>query len=67
MNEPLPFTPQNRPWLDDDSINAMNEQFMFCMSQIPDDYKQSVRAWITSKVDLGYCPEEILDTITERF
>jgi hypothetical protein len=55
MKQGLPFTPQNRPWLSPDCIEAMNEQFMICLSHIPEHARESLRDWAAAKVEFGYC------------
>jgi hypothetical protein len=63
MRQELPFTTQNRPWLTSDCIEAMNEQFMECISKLPEDQREDLREWAASKVEMGYCRErpEILE------
>lgn len=31
MHTELPFSKQNRPWLTEECIDAMNEQFVVCL------------------------------------
>jgi hypothetical protein len=57
MRQELPFTRENRPWLTSDCIEAMNEQFMACISQFPEEDREALRKWATTKVELGYCLE----------
>jgi hypothetical protein len=57
MRQELPFTKENRPWLTSDCIEAMNEQFMVCISQFPEEDREALREWATTKVELGYCLE----------
>jgi hypothetical protein len=63
MRQELPFTKQNRPWLTSDCIEAMNEQFRVCISQIPPELQETLRDWAAIKVEMGYCHDrpEILE------
>jgi hypothetical protein len=55
MRQELPFTKQNRPWMTTDCIEAMNEQFMVCISQIDPEHREVLREWAANKVEIGYC------------
>jgi hypothetical protein len=57
MKQELPFTRQNRPWMTPDCIEAMNEQFMVCLSHLPDEIREDLRKWAAIKVEVGYCVE----------
>ncbi len=45
MNDELPFTRENRPWLTSDCIESMNVQFRDCLSHIPRQYRDALREW----------------------
>lgn len=53
----LPFTPQTRLWLNLDCIEALNETYLHCMSQIPLGYRDTMREWAIGKTEMGYCLE----------
>jgi hypothetical protein len=53
----LPFTLQTRPWLNRDCIEALNDMYLHCMSQIPPDHRDTMRERAISKTEMGYCLE----------
>jgi hypothetical protein len=53
MRQELPFTKENRPWLTSDCIEAMNEQFMVCISQFPEEDREALREWLSRRWNLG--------------
>jgi len=53
MNDELPFTRENRPWLTSDCIESMNVQFRDCLSHIPRQYRDALREWAAVKVEIG--------------
>jgi hypothetical protein len=55
MRQELPFSKANRPWLTADCIEAMNEQFMVCISKLEPDLREALREWAAAKVEIGYC------------
>jgi hypothetical protein len=54
MRQPLPFSKQNRPWLTDDCINAMNQAYLDCISKIALEYRETLKEWAASMTELGY-------------
>jgi hypothetical protein len=54
----LPFTRENRPWLTSDCIESMNEQFMDCLSKIPEQHRDALRSWAAIKVEMGACRDK---------
>jgi hypothetical protein len=57
MWQGLPFSTQNRPWLSDDCIDAMNNAFLDFMSKIRPEAREALREWAASTVEIGYCVE----------
>jgi hypothetical protein len=53
-----PFTRQNRPWLTDDCIEAMNQQYKSCMSKIPPDLQEALSNWAAVKVEMHATRED---------
>ncbi len=58
MRWELPFTRENRPWLTSDCIEGMNEQFMACLSQIPEQHREALKEWAAVKVEMGACHDK---------
>jgi hypothetical protein len=54
----LPFSPRNRPWLTPDCIVAMNEQWMACMTNLPEEYQDDLKEWAAVKVEMGRCKDD---------
>jgi hypothetical protein len=54
MGEALPFSKQNRPWLTDECIEAMNDAYLDCMSKIETEYRSALKEWAASMVEIGY-------------
>jgi hypothetical protein len=50
-----PFSKQNRPWLTDDCIEAMNNAYMDWISKIEQELHEALNEWIACMVELGYC------------
>jgi hypothetical protein len=53
----LPFTKENRPWLTPDCIEAMNMQWISCMSKIPEESREALGAWAAVKVEMHHSHE----------
>jgi hypothetical protein len=60
----LPFNAKNRPWLTSDCIEGMNEQWMACLSKMPEHYRDTLAEWAAVKVEMGACKDE--PEISER-
>lgn len=53
-----PFTKENRPWLGHDCIADMNQQWLTCMSKIPEDLRDGLSEWAAIKVETGVCHDD---------
>jgi len=51
----LPFSSQNRPWLPDDCIEAMNQAYVDWISKIKPEHREALKEWVACMVELGYC------------
>jgi hypothetical protein len=58
LDEPLPFTVRNRPWLTNDCIEAMNEQYMSCMAQIKPEDRERLKEWAAVNVEMHACHDK---------
>jgi hypothetical protein len=55
MRQEMPFTKENRPWMTEEHIRDLNDQYVACMAQIDPEYREGLKEWAASKVELGYC------------
>jgi hypothetical protein len=51
----LPFSRQNRPWLTDACIEAMNHAYADGISKIEKELREALKEWVACMVELGYC------------
>jgi hypothetical protein len=54
MCQGLPFSKQNRPWLSDQCIDAMNEAYRDFISKILPEHREALKEWAASMVEMGY-------------
>jgi hypothetical protein len=54
MRQGPPFSKQNRPWLSDDCIAAMNQAYLDCISKIRPEHREALKEWAASMVEMGY-------------
>jgi hypothetical protein len=54
MRRGPPFSKQNRPWLSDDCIAAMNQAYLDCISKIRPEHREALKEWAASMVEMGY-------------
>jgi hypothetical protein len=50
-----PFPAQNRPWLTSDCIDAMNEEYVACMLNVPPESREASKEWAAVKVEMRTC------------
>jgi hypothetical protein len=65
MDPDLPFSKQTRPWATQECIDNMNQQWVICMSKIPEADREGLKYWAANKVEMGYCidhPEHVTRT-----
>jgi hypothetical protein len=49
----LPFSKQNRPWLTDDCIEAMNQAYVDWISKIKPEQREALKEWVACMVEQG--------------
>ena len=52
MGEGLPFSKQNRPWMMDDCIAGLNQQWEDRMSKIPPPCRDALKEWAAVQVEV---------------
>ena len=52
MDEGLPFSKQNRPWMMDDCIASLNQQWEDSMSKIPPPCRDALKEWAAVQVEV---------------
>ena len=61
MKQPMeqpPFSKQNRPWMTDDCIADMNQQWVECMAKIKPEHRDALGEWAAVKVETGVCHDD---------
>jgi hypothetical protein len=54
MCQGVPFSNQNRPWLTDECIDAMNKAYLDCISKIDPEHREALKEWAANMVEMGY-------------
>jgi hypothetical protein len=67
LADELPFSSQNRPWLTDDCIEAMNQAYVDRISKIAPEQREALKGWVAFMVEIGYCLDhpEVLELCTQ--